>query len=271
MIIKLAVKDLCFSYGSVEVLRDLSLDIGDGQIVSIIGPNGSGKSTLIKCIDRIIDPSSGHILVDRKDVTAMSRMELARNIAYVPQNSLRVFPNSVFDVILMGRRPYIGWKGSASDDQIVWAVIRLLGLEEYALHPFTELSGGQQQKVLIARALAQEAGVILLDEPTSNLDIWHQIDVMEVLRSLVRKQDLTAIIAIHDLNMAARYSDTIVMMKHGKIVAAGKPEMVLTTENLTSVYGISATIRITDDIPVIIPLARIPVKTGRMHTAPHHS
>jgi iron complex transport system ATP-binding protein len=262
MIVKLSMKNLRFRYNSTEILSDFCLNVGDGQIVSIVGPNGSGKSTLIKCIDRILDPSSGNILVDRHDVTKMGRMDLARMISYVPQSSLRIFPNSVFDVVLMGRRPHLGWQGSAHDDEIVWEVLQLLGIEEHALTAFTDLSGGQQQKVLIARALAQETGVVLLDEPTSNLDIWHQIDVMEILRSLVRKRGLTAVIAIHDLNIAARYSDTVVMMKKGRIVATGKPESVLTVENLESVYGIHADVKITEDIPYVIPMSRIPLKTG---------
>lgn len=273
MIIRLAIKDLSFGYTSRKILNDMNLDVGDGQIVSIVGPNGSGKSTLIKCVDRILGPIEGKILVDRQEVTTMDRMELARNIAYVPQNSLRVFPNSVFDVVLMGRRPHLGWKGDSYDEQKVWEVLQLLGIEDMALSPFNELSGGQQQKVLIARALAQDTGVILLDEPTSNLDIWHQIDVMEIIRSLMHKRDLTALIAIHDLNIAARYSDSIIMMKRGRIVAAGKPDAVLTAENLTSVYGIEASVRMTDDIPYIIPLARIPVKPGIgiQRKNPHHA
>lgn len=263
MIIKLSIQNLCFSYSSIEVLQDLCLEVGDGQILSIVGPNGSGKSTLIKCIDRILTPQRGKISVDRQDVTRISRMELARTIAYVPQNSLRVFPNTVFDVVLMGRRPHLGWSDSSRDEQKVWEVLRLLGLEERAMDLFTELSGGQQQKVLIARALAQDTRVILLDEPTSNLDIWHQLDVMEIIRDLVKKQDITAIIAIHDLNMAARYSSRIVMMKKGKIVAAGKPDAVFTGENLSSVYGIRASVKVSDDIPYVIPHARILQKAAR--------
>jgi iron complex transport system ATP-binding protein len=257
MIIKLSVNGLRFSYGSREILHDFCLDVGDGRIVSIVGPNGSGKSTLIKCIDQLLIPEAGEILVDRQDVMKLDRMDIARTIAYVPQNSLRVFPNTVFDVVLMGRRPYLGWKGDARDDEMVWETLHLLGLEPMALSPFSELSGGQQQKVLIARALAQETGVILLDEPTSNLDIWHQIDVMDIIRNLVKKRDLTAIIAIHDLNMAARYSDILVMMKRGAIVAAGKPDEVLTGENLEAVYGIRANIRFAEEVPYVIPLARI--------------
>jgi iron complex transport system ATP-binding protein len=260
MIIKLSVNNLHFSYDSIEILNGLSLNVGDGKIVSILGPNGSGKSTLIKCIDHILVPQDGKILVDRKDISKMGRMEIAKNIAYVPQSTIRTFPNSVFDVVLMGRRPYLGWREDERDKDEVWEVLRLLGMEDLAMNTFTELSGGQQQKVLIARALAQDTGLILLDEPTSNLDIWHQMDVMEVLRKLVKKLGMTAIIAIHDLNVASRYSDVIVMMKRGKIVAAGEPEIVINSDNLEKVYNISATVRVSDGIPYIIPVSRLPLK-----------
>jgi len=262
MMIKLSAKNICFSYQSTEVLQDLCLEVGDGQIVSLVGPNGSGKSTLIKCLDRILIPSSGEVSVDRTNLLSLDYLDLAKKVAYVPQNSVRVFPNTVFDVVLMGRRPHLGWQGGAHDDEVVWEVLNLLGIEKFALTGFNNLSGGQQQKVLIARALAQETGLILLDEPTSNLDIWHQIDVMEILRDLVRKRDLTALVAIHDLNMAARYSDTVVMMKKGRIYATGKPENVLTCENLEQVYGIRANVRICDDIPYVIPLTRLPLPAG---------
>ncbi len=257
MINKLSIKNLNFGYHNTRILKDFFMNVSDGQMVSIVGPNGSGKSTLIKCIDNIIAPSSGDVTVDRCDIGKMSRIEIAKKIAYVPQSSVRVFPNTVFDVVLMGRRPYLSWKGDRRDEEKVWEVLRLLGIEELGMSYFTELSGGQQQKVLIARALAQETGLILLDEPTSNLDVWHQIDVMEILRSLVKKQDLTALIAIHDLNMAARYSDKIMMMKKGRIIASGAPNDVMTGKNLETVYGIRASIRVTEDIPFVIPMTRI--------------
>ncbi|HAJ79550.1 MAG TPA: ABC transporter ATP-binding protein [Fibrobacteres bacterium] len=257
MITKLAVKNLCFGYHIAGILKNLHLEVGDGQIVSIVGPNGSGKSTLIKCIDRILVPSSGNIIVDRRDLAKMSRLNMARMIAYVPQNSPRIFPNTVFDVVMMGRRPHLCWNGSHRDEEKVWEALRILNIENLALNPFNELSGGQQQKVLISRALAQETGVILLDEPTSSLDLWHQIDVMEVLQSLVKKRNIAAVIAIHDLNAAARYSNRIIMMNKGKIVANGKPDAVINEENLKTVYAIKANVRITDEIPYVIPLSRI--------------
>ncbi|BBO86483.1 ABC transporter ATP-binding protein [Desulfosarcina ovata subsp. sediminis] len=262
MINKLAIHNLSFGYQDKSILKDFFMAVGDGQMVSVVGPNGSGKSTLIKCIDRILTPASGKVSVDRCDVVKMNRREIARRIAYVPQNALRVFPNTVFDVVLMGRRPHLSWKGSAKEEDKAWEMLQLLGIENLALAPFSDLSGGQQQKVLIARALAQETGVILLDEPTSNLDIWHQIDVMEILRRLVRRRRLTAVIAIHDLNMAARYSDKIMMMKKGQIVASGKPDDVMTGENLEVVYGIKANVRIAEDCPFVIPLGRVVQKAN---------
>jgi iron complex transport system ATP-binding protein len=265
MIIKLAVKKLRFSYGSKPILRDFCLEVGNGQIVSIVGPNGSGKSTLIKCIDRLVSPAAGEILIDRRNVMKMGRMEIAGAISYVPQNSLRVFPNTVFDVVLMGRRPHLSWKCGERDEEIVWGMLQLLGIEDIALDAFNELSGGQQQKVLIARALAQDTGFILLDEPTSNLDVWHQLDVMEIIKTLVKKRGLTAVLAIHDLNIAARYSDVIVMVQHGNIIAAGKPHAVLTDENLASIYGIRAKVRVAGDVVHIIPLARIQFKNSSRH------
>ncbi len=260
MIHKLEIRNLRFGYSNSAILKDLFMAVADGKLVSIVGPNGSGKSTLIKCIDRILTPSAGELFVDHRDLHKLSRRELARRIAYVPQNAMRVFPHSVFDVVVMGRRPHLSWGSSAGDKEKAWEMLQLLGIEDMALHSFNELSGGQQQKVLIARALAQETGLILLDEPTSNLDIWHQLDVMELLRQLVRKRRLTAIVAIHDLNMAARYSDRILMMKHGRILANGSPDEVMTCDNLEQIYGIRVSIKRAEESPFIIPIARLPQK-----------
>ena len=257
MMIKLQVTDIVFSYNSSPILKNVSFEIAPAKLVSIVGPNGSGKSTLIKCIDRILTPQNGSILIDRNEITQMKRMDVARNIAYVPQSSIRIFPNNVFDTVLMGRRPHIGWISSDKDEEKVWDVLKLLGIEEFALSNFNELSGGQQQKVLIARALVQEAKVILLDEPTSNLDIWHQFDVMNIIKSLVKKKVITALMAVHDLNLASKYSDRIIMMKSGRIVTAGDPSSVLTSENIASVYGIEAAVRKQSETPYIVPLRQV--------------
>ena len=265
MMIKLQVRDLAFGYVSTPILENVCFEVAPSKLLGIVGPNGSGKSTLLKCMDRILTPQCGSILVDRKEVTKMNRMEVARNLAYVPQSSIRVFPNTVFDTVLMGRRPHLGWLSSEDDEEKVWEVLKLLGIEEFALRSFNELSGGQQQKVLIARALVQETEVMLLDEPTSNLDIWHQLDVMNIVRSLVKKKRVTALMAVHDLNLASKFSDRIIMMKRGRIVGAGDPSSVLTTENIASVYGVEAAVRTQSETPYVVPLRQIKMEKRRTH------
>jgi iron complex transport system ATP-binding protein len=258
MNIKLGVENLDFSYPSQQIFSKMCMDIPRGTLVSILGPNGSGKSTFLKCIDRILTPQGGRILVDTEDLSSLHRKGLAKKISYVPQSSVRVFPHSVYDMILMGRQPHLGWASSGEDEERVWDVIDLLGLEDIALHQFNELSGGQQQKVLIARALVQDTKLMLLDEPTSNLDIWHQLDVMRIVSELVSKREITALMAVHDLNMASRYSDMIVLMKKGTIHVAGSPREVLTPEHIAEVYGVEAEVQRPDNgNPVIIPLQQI--------------
>ena len=192
-------------------------------------------------------------------------MEIAKKLGYVQQSVSRGFPTTVFDTVLMGRRPHQGWHTSEEDEERVWDVLRLLEIEEFALRFFNELSGGQQQKVLIGRALAQEADILLLDEPTSNLDILRQLEVMDIIKNLVKKEAITTIVAIHDLNLASRYSDRIIMMKRGKIVGAGDPVSVLTAENIASVYGVEAAVRTQSETPYIVPLRPIKLKKGRTH------
>jgi len=265
--IQLQAKGIEFGYTSSPILKDVSFEIGPSKLVSIVGPNGSGKSTLIKCIDRILTPECGNILIDRKDVTKMDRMEIAKNLSYVPQSSARTFSSNVFDTILMGRRPHIGWLSSSDDEEKVWEVLRLLGIEELAMSGFGELSGGQQQKVLIARALVQETKVMLLDEPTSNLDIWHQLDVMNIVSDLVKKRRMTALLALHDLNLASKYSDGIIMMKKGRIMAVGSPASVLTPENIEAIYNVEVAVRLQSEEPFIVPVKQIKMNGGR----PNHN
>jgi len=265
MMIQLQANGIVFGYKSSKILKDVSFEIGPSRLVTIVGPNGCGKSTLIKCIDRILSPESGGVLIERKDVTKMSRMEIARNISYVPQSSTRTFTSHVFDTVLMGRRPHIGWLSSEDDEEQVWEVLRLLGIEDLAMSNFGELSGGQQQKVLIARALVQDTKVMLLDEPTSNLDIWHQLDVMNIVSDLVRKRRMTALIALHDLNLASKYSHSIIMMKKGKIVAAGDPASVLTPENIEDVYNVDVDVKLQSEVPYIVPVKQIRENGNHQH------
>ncbi|MEA1909272.1 MAG: ABC transporter ATP-binding protein [Euryarchaeota archaeon] len=251
---KLKVEDVEFGYNGTLVLEGISIDLDRSEIIGIVGPNGAGKSTLIRCIDRILTPRGGTILLDGADMGKMTRMEIAKEMGYVPQTTTRVFPATVFDTVLMGRRPHLGWKSSVDDVDIVLGVLELLGIMEFAMRDFNEISGGQQQKVLIARALAQEADILLLDEPTSNLDIRHQLEVMEIMQGIVRAKSISAIVAIHDLNLASRYTDRLLMMNGGRIFAAGDPESVLTVENIRRAYGVEALVKSDGERPYIIPV-----------------
>nr|MCR5853009.1 ABC transporter ATP-binding protein [Methanophagales archaeon] len=185
----------------------------------------------------------------------MSRREIAKKMGYVPQSTHQVFPNTVFDVILMGRRPHFAWKCNEKDIEKVLETLKMLGIENLAMRDITELSGGQQQKVFIARALAQEPEILLLDEPTSNLDIKHQLEVMNIIKSITNERGITAIMAIHDLNLASRYADRVIMMHKGRIFAVGSPEEVLTPENIREVYGVEAEVLCgKDGKPLILPI-----------------
>lgn len=261
MMIKLQINGLTFSYNSVPILNDVCMQVAPAKLLSIVGPNGTGKSTLLKCVDRVLKPQRGSILLDRKEIMKMDRMEIAKQVGYVQQNVKRSFPTTVFDTVIMGRRPHQGSHTNHEDQEIVWEMLELLDIDQFALKYFNELSGGQQQRVLIARALAQEASVLLLDEPTSNLDIKRQLEVMDILQDLVKRKGITAIVAIHDLNLASRYSDRMIMMKDGKIIVAGDPREVLTAENIEAIYGVEVAIKIQSDAPYVIPLK--PIKTNR--------
>jgi iron complex transport system ATP-binding protein len=252
-LVNITIKGVSFSYNSHKILDDLFLVVEDSEVLGLVGPNGSGKTTLIKCIDRILKPR-GSILLDGRELGGMSQQEIARQIGYVPQSSSTPLATTVFDTVLMGRRPHITGRVSDDDLKKVVEVLELLGLQDLAMRDSAQLSGGQKQKVLIARALAQEPAVLLLDEPTSNLDMKHQLEVMEIIRGLVRRKSISAVMAIHDLNLAARFSDKLVMLRHGRVYAAGTPNSLLSRENIREVYGVEAEIMSNSDRPYIIPL-----------------
>ncbi|RQW78725.1 MAG: ABC transporter ATP-binding protein [Methanothrix sp.] len=251
--VKISIQGLTFSYNSHKILDDLDVAVADSEVLSLVGPNGSGKTTLIKCIDRILKPK-GSILLDGKEIESMSRQDVAKLIGYVPQSSSTPLATTVFDTVLMGRRPHISWRVSDADLDKVADVLERLHLEDLAMRDFAQLSGGQKQKVLIARALAQEPAVLLLDEPTSNLDMRHQLEVMETISSLVKEKKISAVMAIHDLNLASRFSDKLVMLKNGQVWAAGEPKALLNEANICKVYGIEAVVMNALGRPYIVPL-----------------
>ncbi len=248
----LKVSDLVFAYSGVKILDKISLELEGAEVLGVIGPNGAGKSTLIRCMNRVLNPQSGTIALEGVDIRDITRMEIARKMGYVPQASKNSFPATVFDTVLMGRRPHGGWKSSSSDVRKALEVLKLLSLQGLAMRDFTELSGGQQQKVVLARALVQEAEVLLLDEPTSNLDIRQQLDTMEIIRKMVEDRGISALMAVHDLNLAARYADRILMLKGGCVYDAGEPFSVLTEENIRAVYGVEAAVKEDGGRPCIV-------------------
>lgn len=259
---KLKVKDVEFSYASVPVLKSVCLELAQSEMLGIVGPNGTGKSTLIRCINRILAPQKGSILLDERETKEMRRMELAKKLGYIPQSGHHSFPAAVFDVVLMGRRPHLSWRSSEKDEEKVLDMLQMLNIEHLAMRDINELSGGQQQKVFIARALAQEPEVLLLDEPTSNLDIRHQLEVMDIIKTIVKEKGISAIMAIHDLNLAARYTDRIIMMNSGKIFAAGNPVSILTPDNIKCVYGVEAEVNNSNGSPYIVPIRPVRINGG---------
>jgi ABC-type cobalamin/Fe3+-siderophores transport systems, ATPase components len=249
----LELKTVSYTYRNHQALRDISMVLPESGIVSLVGPNGSGKSTLLKCINRILKPK-GQILFDGKNITDLSISEVAHIFGYVPQDISSAFPLSVFDMVLLGRRPYLGWTATPHDLAIVSQNIASLGLETFSLRSINELSGGERQKVLIATALSQEPRVLLLDEPTSNLDIRHQLDVMKHLRKVVIEKKLLALLAMHDLNLASQYSDQVVMLNQGTLFAQGSPKMVLTKENVKEIYRVNVVVHRHGGVRHIVPV-----------------
>ncbi len=259
---KLTINKLSFNYGGIAILKDVDLKVDVGDVLSIVGPNGSGKSTLLKCINRILKTQQNTVLVDGKDTIKLTLKEMAKLIGYVPQSASSTFPFTVFDVVLMGRKPYIHWSLSERDNEIAAEIMDFLGIGHLAMRPFNELSGGEQQKVIIARALTQEPQVLLLDEPTSALDIRHQLEILCMLKELSKSSEHAVIVSMHDLNLASRFSDKMVMLKQGRIFACGAPEDVLTEANIEKVYGIQSVVTNSVDIgrPQVMPLVPKQVK-----------
>lgn len=251
---RLIIKDVSFSYGNHPVLQGLTLEVGEGVVAAIVGPNGSGKSTLLRCLAHVLRPRQGVIFLDGKDAAGISPGELARKLGYVPQAMAEVFPFTVLETVLMGRKPHLKWGVTKRDLEIVGRVLRYLGIQDLAERYLDQLSGGQRQKVLLARALAQDPEVLLLDEPTSSLDIRHQLEVLELIKDMAQLQKRTVVMVMHDLNLAARFSDRLIMLRDGGIFAAGGPKAVLSAENISAVYGVEAVVTDGEYGPYMFPV-----------------
>lgn len=239
----LKVHDLTFGYGTHAIFSSISLELAKGHMVCIAGPNSTGKTTLMKCIAGIFKPQKGHVTIDGVDTRQMPRRELSGLLGYVSQNVMSKFPATVFEVVLAGRRPHMGWRPSKNDLKLAAEKMAQLNLGHLAMRDMGSLSGGQAQKVMLARALAQETPYLILDEPTSSLDVRHQLDILETITTLVHERGLGVLIIIHDLNLAARYCDHIVMLHQGRVFCQGKPADVITPQTMADVYGVEAEVR----------------------------
>ena len=239
----LSVENISFRYPDVPVLRNITFDLPSGDFLSLLGPNGSGKSTLLRLLDRILLPQNGTITLDGRPLNEFSRRELAKRVAYVPQDTLWVFPYTVLEVVLMGRSPYIGHSGfeNEQDLEIALEMMRLTDIAHLANKLITGISGGERQRVLIARALSQQPQILLLDEPNAHLDISHQIEIFQILREQNEQRNLTIVSVSHDLNLAAAFSRRTLLLANAanegaSIFAIGQPKDVLTQANIEQVY-----------------------------------
>ena len=233
------------SFGSKTILQDISLDIRNKEFVGIIGPNGSGKSTFLKCLYRVLQPNHGKIFFDGTEMSSLSHRDTALKMAVVAQHSTVNFDFSVLEMVLMGRSPYKGLldRDQIDDYEIARHALAQVGLSDFESRNFNTLSGGEQQRVILARALAQRTECLVLDEPTNHLDIKYQLELM----TIVKRLDATVVSAIHDLNLAAIYCDRIIALKDGHIVCSGTPQDVLSSDTIRHIYGVSAMVQTLPD------------------------
>jgi iron complex transport system ATP-binding protein len=247
----LSIDGIKFKYNGRPVLEDVTFEVQKGEVVAILGPNGVGKTTLLRCINGILKPSSGAVLVENENVLRLDAMAVARRIGYVAQSQT---PGKLtaFDAILMGRRPHIRFRISKKDLQIVDGAIKSLYLEKLAMRDIDRMSGGELQKVAVGRALVQEPKLLLLDEPTSNLDLKNQVEILKLIRRVVREHAVCAVMTLHDLTTALRFADKCLFLKNGGIHAAVAPQEV-TADIIKEVYDIAVEIHYHKGFPLVIP------------------
>jgi iron complex transport system ATP-binding protein len=246
-------------YGERLVVDNLDLEIPEGTVTSIIGPNGCGKSTLLRAMARLLAPSSGRVLLDGKRIDKLPSREVAQRVGILPQTPLAPEGLSVAELVARGRYPHQHWyrQWSPKDDEAVLEALALTGMDEHAGRLVDELSGGQRQRAWIAMTLAQGTSILLLDEPITYLDLAHQIEVLDLIHRLHKERGTTVVMVLHDLNLAARYADTLVAMREGRILAKGSPAQVLTEDSLKDVFGLSAKV-LEDPVsgtPLVVPIS----------------
>ncbi|MFC4128793.1 ABC transporter ATP-binding protein [Nocardia rhizosphaerae] len=255
---RLAADSICLGYGERVIVDELSLDIAPGVVTTVIGPNGCGKSTLLKSLGRLLRPRDGQVVLDGKAISSMKTKDVATVIGMLPQTPVAPEGLTVADLVARGRHPHQSWlrQWSAHDETEVAAALTQTGIADLADRTLDELSGGQRQRAWISMALAQGTDILLLDEPTTYLDLAHSLEVLDLVDRLHAELGRTVVMVLHDLNLAIRYSDELVVMTQGRIVAQGKPADIVTAELLDEVFGLAATV-LTDPVsgrPLIVPI-----------------
>ncbi|MFB9906179.1 ABC transporter ATP-binding protein [Allokutzneria oryzae] len=256
--VRLRAEGLSLGYGENRVVEDLDLDVINGTITAVIGPNGCGKSTLLRALGRLLAPQEGHVLLDGKRIDKTPTREVAKIVGVLPQTPVAPDGLTVGDLVARGRHPHQAWyrQWSSDDEGAVSEALRMTGMLEFSERTLDQLSGGQRQRAWISMALAQGTDLLLLDEPTTYLDLAHQVDVLDLVQQLHDQAGRTVIMVLHDLNLAARYSDRLIAMRAGKIVAQGDPKDVLTEQLLSDVFDLEA--RVVEDpvagTPLVVPI-----------------
>ncbi|WP_433206370.1 ABC transporter ATP-binding protein [Dactylosporangium sp. CS-047395] len=263
MTTRLQARGLRLAYGDHVVVDGLDLDVPTGAVTAVVGPNGCGKSTLLRALGRLLRPQAGEVLLDGRRIERIPTREVARIIGMLPQSPVAPDGLTVADLVMRGRHPHQNWfrQWSAGDESIVTEALEWTDMRDLADRPVDALSGGQRQRAWLSMALAQGTEILLLDEPTTYLDLSHQIDVLDLVARLHRDRGRTIVMVLHDLNLAARYADHVIAMRDGRIVAQGSPADVFTPELLATVFGLQALV-VPDPAtgtPLVVPLPKVAV------------
>lgn len=269
---RLAADQVTLGYDQLEVARDLSVAIPDGRITCIVGANACGKSTLLRALARLLRPASGTVLLDGESIHRLPTREVATKLGILPQSPIAPEGITVADLVARGRYPHQKWfrQWTGTDEAIITKAMIATGTLDLARRPVDELSGGQRQRVWIAMTLAQGTDLMLLDEPTTYLDLAHQVEVLDLLVDLNVDEHRTVVLVLHDLNHAARYSDHLIAMRDGKVIAHGDPTEIVTAELVEHVFGLRCRVELdpVSDTPMVIPIGRHRARTGRRAPAP---